>query len=166
MFLRKHLSGGKLVKVVQPGFERCLEFWIESYTELGDLTVKRLIIEIMGRYSNIVLTDEAGKILDSIKHIDITVSSMRQVLPGLAYEPPPPQDKIDPLTCEYLDVVRTVASAEENLRVDKLVLQSFAGISPLVAREVCFKSGQQRPARRTAVGTAAKSALRHGVCYV
>lgn len=140
MFLRKHLSGGKLVKVVQPGFERCLEFWIESYTELGDLTVKRLIIEIMGRYSNIVLTDEAGKILDSIKHIDITVSSMRQVLPGLAYEPPPPQDKIDPLTCEYLDVVRAVASAEENLRVDKLVLQSFAGISPLVAREVCFKS--------------------------
>lgn len=94
----------------------------------------------MGRYSNIVLTDEAGKILDSIKHIDITVSSMRQVLPGLAYEPPPPQDKIDPLTCEYLDVVRAVASAEENLRVDKLVLQSFAGISPLVAREVCFKS--------------------------
>lgn len=140
MLLRKHLSGGKLVKVVQPGFERCLEFWIESYTELGDLTTKRLIIEIMGRYSNIILAEEGGRILDSIKHIDVTVSSMRQVLPGLPYTPPPPQDKIDPLTCEYLDVVRAIASAEEAVRADKLVLQSFAGVSPIVAREVCCRA--------------------------
>lgn len=140
MLLRKHLSSGKLVKVLQPGFERCMEFHIESYTELGDLTVKRLIIEIMGRYSNIILTEADGKILDSIKHIDVTVSSVRQVLPGMQYAPPPPQDKINPLTCEYLDLVRAIAAADETWTVDKLVLQSFAGISPIVAREVCYQS--------------------------
>lgn len=140
MLLRKHLSGGRLIKVFQPGFERCLEFWIESYTELGDLTVKRLIIEIMGRHSNIILTDEDGKILDSIKHIDVTVSSVRQVLPGLMYLPPPPQEKISPLVCEYIDVVRAVACADEKIKADKLILQSFAGISPVVARELCHRS--------------------------
>ena len=140
MLLRKHLSSGKIVKVIQPGFERCIEFHIESYTELGDLTVKRLIIEIMGRYSNIILTDADGKILDSIKHIDFTVSSVRQILPGMQYAPPPPQDKIDPLSCDYLDIVRSVAAADEKLPTDKLVLQSFAGISPIVAREVCYQS--------------------------
>lgn len=140
MLLRKHLCGGRVVDVRQNGLERSIDFCIESYTELGDLTVKHLIIEIMGRYSNIILTEDDGRILDSIKHIDITVSSMRQVLPGLMYAPPPPQDKIDPLTCEYIDVVRAVASADEKIGADKIILKSFEGISPITAREMCHRA--------------------------
>ncbi len=139
MLLRKHLCGGKVIDVCQNGLERCIDFQIESYTELGDLTVKHLIIEIMGRHSNIILTDFDGKILDSIKHIDFTVSSVRQVLPGMSYMPPPPQDKINPLECEYIDIVKAVASADD-IKTDKFILQSFEGISPLVARELCHRS--------------------------
>lgn len=140
MLLRKHLCGGRVVDVRGNGLERSIDFCIESYTELGDLTVKHLIIEIMGRYSNIILTDDMGKILDSIKHIDVTVSSVRQVLPGLSYSAPPPQDKIDPLECEYIDIVRVIASADEKIKADKLILQSFEGVGPIVAREMCYRA--------------------------
>ncbi len=142
MLLRKHLCGGKLIAVRQKGLERSIDFCIESYTELGDLTLKHLIIEIMGKYSNIILTDDEGKILDSIKHIDFTLSSVRQILPGLIYSYPPPQDKINPLECEYLDVVKVIASADEKIKADKLILQSFEGISPLAAREMCHRALQ------------------------
>lgn len=140
MLLRKHLCGGKVIAVSQNGLERCIDIQIESYTELGDLTVKHLIAEIMGRHSNIILTDCDGKILDSIKHIDASVSSVRQILPGMGYAPPPPQDKINPLECEYIDIVRAVASAE-GVVLDKFIMQTFEGISPVVAREICAKSG-------------------------
>lgn len=139
MLLRKHLGGGKLIEVRQRGLERCIDFCIESYTELGDLTVKHLIVEIMGRHSNIILTDENNKIVDSIKHIDFSVSSVRQVLPGLEYIYPPSQNKINPLTCEYIDIVKAVASAKEGISADRLIVLDFEGISPLSAREMCHR---------------------------
>lgn len=140
MLLRKHLCSGKLISVRQNALERSIDFCIESYTELGDLTSKHLIVEIMGKYSNIILTDDAGKILDSIKHIDITLSSLRQILPGLNYMPPPPQDKINPLLCSYDDISDIIFGADEKIKADKLILQSFEGISPLVAREICYRA--------------------------
>ncbi len=137
MLLRKHLSGGRVVAVVQQGFERAIDFQIESYTELGDLTVKHLIIEIMGRHSNIILTDDNARILDAIKHIDFTVSAVRQILPGMRYEGPPPQEKLNPLTVSDAEILNAVEASEEKT-VDKLILNAFEGISPLVAREISY----------------------------
>ena len=82
MLLRKHIGSGKITDIEQIGFERIIKFSIESYDELGDLTTKYLIVEIMGRHSNIILTNQDMRILDCIKHIDFTVSSVRQLLPG------------------------------------------------------------------------------------
>ena len=137
MLLRKHLSGGRVIAVVQQGFERVIDFQIESYTELGDLTVKHLIIEIMGRHSNIILTDDNSKILDAIKHIDFTVSAVRQILPGMRYEGPPPQEKLSPITASETEILAAIETSEEKT-VDKLILNAFEGISPLVAREICY----------------------------
>ncbi len=143
MLLRKHLSSGKITAIEQIGFERIIRMSVESYNELGDLTTKYLIIEIMGRHSNIILTDSDMKILDSIKHIDITVSSVRQVLPGLTYDYPPSQEKIDLIDFE-LD---TPINFNQPVRLDKLILSTIGGISPLTAREIvyhAFKSADIR----------------------
>lgn len=133
MLLRKHLQSGKITKVSQVGFERIIEFQIESYDDLGDLTTKRLIIEIMGRHSNIILVNNE-KIVDSIKHIDFTVSSVRQVLPGLLYEYPPKQDKVPVTEAKEINLT----SPGDNL--EKSVLSSVSGISPLTAREIVYNA--------------------------
>lgn len=136
MLLRKHIGSGKITAIEQVGFERIIKFSIESYDELGDLTVKYLIIEIMGRHSNIILTNHEMKILDSIKRVDFTVSSVRQVLPGLEYVSPPPQGKADLIDTECgagLDFAPSV-------RADKIILNAVAGISPLTAREVVYRA--------------------------
>ncbi len=136
MLLRKHLGSGKIVSVKQVDFERIIEIEIESYDELGDLTLKKLIIEIMGRHSNIILAI-GGKIIDSIKHIDFTVSSVRQVLPGLFYSYPPARDTV-PLdkTGETLNI--DISQKGELLQ--KSVLSSVAGISPLTSREIVYSA--------------------------
>lgn len=140
MLLRKHLSGGKVVGVFQPDFERAVEFNIASYNELGDEVIKTLIIEIMGRHSNIILLDEKRKIVDSIKRVDFSVSSVRQILPGLIYEAPPSQGKINPLICNTAKILEVLKSANDGEKVDKVILSSFAGISPLIAREIVFRA--------------------------
>ena len=140
MLLRKHLAGGKIVDILQPDFERVLDFCIESYTELGDLTVKHLIIEIMGRHSNIIVTDTNGRIFDSIKHINALTSSVRQVMPGMAYAPPPSQNKLNPLLAAYDDITSALMSVSDSIKADKLIMQTFAGISPIVSRELCFRA--------------------------
>ncbi len=136
MLLRKHIGGGKITSVTQEGFERIIKISVESYDELGDLTVKYLIIEIMGRHSNIILTDGGMKILDSIKRVDLTVSSVRQVLPGLLYNEPPAQDKI-PLaefdSSSPLDFARPI-------RADKAIMDAVSGISPIIAREAVHRA--------------------------
>ena len=98
MLLRKHIGTGRIVKVSQPGLERIIEFEIEHLDELGDLRKKRLIVELMGKHSNIIFCKEDGTILDSIKHVSAQVSSVREVLPGRMYFIPHTTDKEDPLT--------------------------------------------------------------------
>lgn len=138
MLLRKHLSGGRIIDIVQPDFERILDFHIEAYTELGEKCTKHLICEIMGRYSNIILTDESMKILDCIKHIDSSLSSQRRLLPGLSYSPPPKQDKICPLFASEEDIAEVLK--KENIRADKRILDSFSGLSPIIVREVLARA--------------------------
>lgn len=140
MLLRKHIQNGKLKEVCQPDFERIIEFKIETLNDFGDTVIKSLIIEIMGRHSNIILLDENGKILSSIKHIDFSVSSVRQVLPGLVYEYPPRQDKLNPLACSLEDFTQKIKEKPEGITPDKFILSAFLGISPLTAREICHRA--------------------------
>lgn len=134
MLMRKHIGSGKISAVEQIGFERIVKISFETYDELGDLTHKHIIIEIMGRHSNVILVDDNDKIIDSIKHIDFTVSSVRQILPGLIYTLPPSQDKT-PLT-EFGAETEMDFSLLQT--ADKSIMSAISGISPLTAREIVF----------------------------
>lgn len=141
MFLRKHLGGGKITSVSQEGFDRVMRIETECYDELGDLKTKSLICEIMGRHSNIILVDQDGKILDSIKRVDFTVSAVRQILSGLYYELPPKQDKLSPQEAnlsEITEAIRRAADENADIMLDKWLVSAFVGMSPLLARELCF----------------------------
>ncbi len=137
MLLRKHLSAGKILRVYQHSFERVIKIDIESRDELGELSVKTLIAEIMGKHSNIILVDEHGKIIDSIYHVDITVSSLRQILPGLMYENPPSQGKASPLAASFNDVAD---SFDDDCEASRTIVGKYMGISPLIAREIVFRA--------------------------
>lgn len=138
MLLRKHLSGGKITKIWQPEFERIIEIDIESYSELGDLTTKHLILEITGRNSNIIFTNSDYKIIDSAKHVDFTLSSFRQILPGVVYVRPPKQDKIPILSDEIQDL--SLDFSNDGERPEQVIMGSVSGISPIVAREIVFSA--------------------------
>lgn len=139
MILRKHLVGGKIKRISQIGFDRVVSIDIECYTEMGDLTEKRLIVEIMGRHSNIILVQSDNKIIDSIKHIDFTTSSVRQILPGLFYELPPAQDKTDPQDLDRTKLYEKLCALPPDTLLDKFLLSEFVGMSPLMAREIVHR---------------------------
>lgn len=138
MLLRKHLGGGKILSVYQKDFERIIYFDIESNDEMGFKSVKHLIVEIMGKHSNIILTDESGKITDSIYHVDMTISSVRNVLPGLMYELPPNQGKINPLRDSADDIFSRLDGSDTQLKSQ--LMNTYSGISPLVAGEIVYLS--------------------------
>lgn len=130
MLLRKHLQGGRIIAIEQKGSERIIEISIETLNELGFTVSKKLVFEIMGKHSNIILTDiSTGKIIDSIKRVSFDVNRVRQILPGMIYQYPPEQDKIPfgEITGERLD----------SLPADgKTILRSVGGISPAFAEEL------------------------------
>ncbi len=136
MLLRKHLVGGKVKGVFQPDFERIVQFVIESRDEMGDVSEKRLIIEIMGRVSNIILTDQSGVVLGSIKHVDFSVSKVRPLVPGMMYEMPPSQGKLNPTLATKDEISKRLLGYE--LEADKFLLDNFTGIGPLSAREIAY----------------------------
>lgn len=135
MLLRKHIGSGKIIKVRQPGLERIIEFTIEHLDEMGDLCQKRLIVELMGKHSNIIFCREDGIILDSIKHISSQISSVREVLPGRQYFIPQTVEKADPLTVseDAFSVLMRSAPAP----IQKALYQKLTGISPVIAAELC-----------------------------
>ena len=139
MVLRKHLSGGRILSVNQPEFERIIEIGIESLDEMGDKSEKKLILEIMGKHSNIILVDEKGKILDSIKRVSFDKSSVREVLPGRDYFYPPSQNKINPLTLDR-QIFFAEAEAKKNFKVQEFIYKTYTGISPLSASEICHRA--------------------------
>ncbi len=139
MLLRKHINNGRIVKIHQPGFERILIFTIEHLNELGDLCRKQLIVEIMGKHSNIIFTNEDGMIIDSIKHISAQISSVREVLPGRHYEYPPSQGKIPPQEMNLDYFLNTICKKPST--ICKGIYTSVTGISPLIANELCFRAG-------------------------
>ncbi len=140
MFLRKQLCGTKIVSVSQPEMERVLKLTVEGYNELGDLTQKHLFAEIMGRHSNLVLVSTEGKVLDAIKRVDFAISSVRQILPGLEYALPPKQDKQNPLQMDCDSFLEIFNRTPSDTPVQKFLLNTFSGVSPLLARELTYRT--------------------------
>ena len=137
MFLRKHLVGAVVRRVEQSGLDRVVTFHLESRDDLFRPVLLRLVIEVMGKYSNIILTDEGGRILDSIRRVSADMSRRRTVLPGIPYEPPP-QHKQDPLALSEAEIehVLRASAADGDPRADRLLISSLDGVSAQTAEEL------------------------------
>jgi predicted ribosome quality control (RQC) complex YloA/Tae2 family protein len=138
MLLRKHLNGARILDIAQPGLERIINFKLEHLDEMGDLRIKYLIIELMGKHSNIIFCDEGMIILDSIKRINQFISSVREVLPGREYFIPTTTEKYDPLTISY-ETFRDIVLKKPQ-PIGKALYNSLTGISPLLANELCCRA--------------------------
>ncbi|MCM3587127.1 NFACT family protein [Mesobacillus maritimus] len=140
MLLRKHLEGYIIEDIHQSGLDRMIIFEVKGRNEIGDVSYKQLIVEIMGRHSNIVLVDkERNMILDSIKHVSFAVNTHRAIQPGQEYIMPPAQDKINPFEVNEEEILRRIDFNSGLL--DKQLVQNFAGMSPLIAKEIVFRAG-------------------------
>ncbi|MBQ9122293.1 MAG: NFACT family protein [Lachnospiraceae bacterium] len=138
MLLRKHLQNGRIVAISQPGLERAVHFQIEHLDEMGDLCQKTLIVEIMGKHSNIIFCHADGTIIDSIKRVSALVSSVREVLPGKMYFMPQTVEKLQPLDATREQFVEQIS--EKPMPVFKAIYTSFVGISPIMAQEICYRA--------------------------
>lgn len=138
MLLRKHLSGGRISAIDQPPAERSVDITLDCTDEMGVPCQKHLILELMGRNSNLILTGSDGRVIDCLRRVDFEMSELRQVLPGLFYHEPPRQDKLIPWEQNREALLALLAKVTEPKKLDKWLLDSFAGLSPLVARELSF----------------------------
>lgn len=138
MLLRKHLNGGRIISITQPGMERIVHFEIEHLNELGDTCTKQLTIELMGKHSNLIFRD-GSLIIDSMKHVSAQVSSVREVLPGRTYFVPVTQEKKHPLTITEEEFTTFILT--KPMPLAKAIYSSLTGISPILAEEVCFEAG-------------------------
>lgn len=138
MLLRKHIGSARIFAIRQKGMERVVEFELEHLNEMGDPCRKFLIMELMGKHSNIIFCDDKYMILDSIKHVSSHMSSVREVLPGREYFIPHTQDKLDPLTITEDQFMETVFTRPCNL--SKAIYTSLTGLSPVIAEEICYRS--------------------------
>lgn len=140
MILRKHLEGAIIEEISQVDMDRIMILKIKGRDELGDIRYKKLIIEIMGRHSNIILVDEETEmILDSVKHIPTALNSYRTILPGAQYIFPPAQNKQNPLEVTQENLLRTIDFNAGKL--DKQIVGAFSGVSPLLAKEIVHQAG-------------------------
>ncbi len=137
MLMRKHLSGGKITDIYTVKNERILKIEIENTNELFEITKRVLIVEIMGKHSNIILTDESGRIIDCASRVDFTVSEKRQVLPGLYYEEPPKSGKSDPFETDNVRMLDILSNKND---LSEALMEGFDGMSPLFAREIAHLS--------------------------
>lgn len=140
MHLRKHLNSARLVSASQPDFERVIKIEFDATDELGYPRKEYIYCEIMGKYSNVIVTDSDKKIINCVKPVDFTVSSKRQVLPGMKYEAPPPQDKLIPTEVtadKFVQLCEKYAEVES----DGFFVKCFRGFSPLLSREAAYLAG-------------------------
>ena len=138
MVLRKHLNNCGIISVSQMGLERVIKFELEHLNEMGDLCKKFLYVELMGKHSNIIFCDDNNKIIDSIKHISLLVSSVREVLPGREYFIPDTQHKYDPFSITEEEFINNVLS--KPLPLSKAVYASITGFSPLMSNELIYRA--------------------------
>ena len=159
MLLRKHLTGARILDVVQPPMERVLRFVLEATDELGDRVERQLVLEAMGRHSNLILLDQDGRILDCLRRVDSDMSAKRQVLPGLFYHLPPGQEKLDPTRLSREELERELAAAPEESQADRWLLDTFGGISPLISRELAWRAGGRTDIRLHQLGETGRRKL-------
>jgi predicted ribosome quality control (RQC) complex YloA/Tae2 family protein len=144
MLLRKYCEGGVIEAIRQIGLERIVEIDIRHRDELGDSSLKKIVLEIMGRHSNLILLDPiTGIIHDGIRHVTPAISSHRVVLPGSAYVSPPSQDKVNPLE-QSKAAFDTVMATSDDAAVSSLLLNAYTGLSPLITREIAYRANEQR----------------------
>jgi predicted ribosome quality control (RQC) complex YloA/Tae2 family protein len=145
MLLRKYFLSGRVLEVTQPPMERLLDIKFETLSELGDRVERRLVLECIGRKSNLIMLDSAGRITDCLRRVDGDLSAKRPLMPGMFYEPPAPTGKTDPTALERDDLRQLVLSnAPEGEGQDGWLLDTFSGLSPLIARELAFQGGGSR----------------------
>lgn len=137
MLLRKHLQNGRITKITQPGLERIIQFEVEHLNELGDLCKKTLVVELMGKHSNIIFCNDQGMIIDSIKHISAQTSSVREVLPGREYFIPNTTEKRNPLSCTQEEFAQVI---NKPVSIVKALYTTFTGLSPVIAQSLCFQA--------------------------
>ncbi len=136
MFLRKHVGGGFINRVTCDNFERIVTIHTQNTDEMGDTVEKKLIIEIMGKHSNIILTNQDDVILDAIKHVDQEINRVREIMPARPYILPPPQDKI---TIDRFDV-EEFNNLQTEQPTDKVILSYIKGFSPVLCNEICYRA--------------------------
>ena len=142
MLLRKHLESARIINFEQYKMDRVFKMNVISKNELGDEITKSLIVEIMGKYSNIILiNNENSKILDSVKRVNSHMSRVREILPGLIYDIKSISDKFDPLTEDYSGLSEKLIKSDSNKTLKKFLVNTYTGISPVLAREIIYISG-------------------------
>ena len=152
MLLRKHFVGGRVLDISQPSMERLLDFRFETLNDLGDRVERRLVLECIGRKSNLIMLDGEGRITDCMRRVESDLSAQRPLMPGLFYQFPVPTGKLDPTAMPAADLAEMVRrEAPEGEGQDKWLLDTFSGISPLIAREMEFLSGGSRNGLLTAL---------------
>ena len=140
MVLRKHIANGRIISITQPHMERIIHLKIEHLNEMGDICHKTLVIELMGKHSNIIFCDEDGTMIDSIKHVSSAVSSLREVLPGRPYFIPATQeDKFNAMTMDATQICDAIKA--KPMSICKAIYTTFTGVSPLVASELAYRAG-------------------------
>ena len=145
MLLRKHFTGARLLELTQPSMERLLDFRFETLDELGDRVERRLVLECIGRKSNLIMLDGAGRVTDCMRRADGDLSVKRPVMPGLYYQPPEPTGRLDPSAMSPEELRSFVlAGAPQGDGQDKWLLDCFNGLSPLIARELVFQGEGDR----------------------
>ncbi|MNJ33228.1 Rqc2 family fibronectin-binding protein [Paenibacillus bouchesdurhonensis] len=143
MLLRKHCEGGVIEAITQYGMERIIAFDIRQRDELGDISVKRIIVELMGRHSNIILVDPSTEIqFDGIHHVTPSISSYRVVMPGFAYTKPPEQHKLNPIEAGKEDFLSAWDKAGEEIKSSFWLVQAYSGLSPLIAEEIYHRASR------------------------
>ena len=147
MLLRKHLSGARMADIVQPPLERLVKMEFDASDELGRAGKRTLVLEAMGRRSNLILLDEEGRIIDSLRRVDADMSAQRQVLPGLFYRPPASTGRLPFLEETEKGFAARFAAAPAEKTLDGFLLDQYFGLSPLMARELAFRAAGDTDAR-------------------
>lgn len=164
MLLRKHIANGRITAIKQPGLERIIEFEIEHLDELGDLRRKSLVVELMGKHSNIIFCTEDNKIIDSIKHVSQQMSSVREVLPGRDYFIPQTQEKYNPLETSQEEFDQKALT--KPLPVARAIYTAYTGISPVLANEICYRASVDGDLPAAALSEEEKLHLYHNFSWL
>lgn len=156
MLLRKHLTGARITQMSQPSMERMVRFSLNGHDEMGESLEKFLILELMGKYSNIILADSDGIIIDALRRVDEEMSRSRRILPGLRYELPPQQSKLNPIKVDFSQIESAFNAVSDEIKLSKWLLDTFFGLSPLLCREIAERGSGKPDARILELGSDGK----------